>query len=95
MKGSLTKQTSANHLDSSHFVPGEDANTIPSQDVPQPNGAVGRAGGHVVGVGVEAGAGDVGQVAGEYPQRLVVVSGPQAARENQERCVSGSVLIGD
>lgn len=38
---------------------GEDANTVPSQDVPQSNGTVGRASGHVVGVGVEAGAGDV------------------------------------
>lgn len=66
---------------------GEDANTIPSQDVPQPNGAIGRAGGHVVGVGVEAGAGDVSQMAGKYPQRLVVVCGPQTARDNQDGCV--------
>lgn len=60
---------------------GENANTVPSQDVPQTNGTIGRASGHVVGVGVEARAGDVSQMARKYPQRLVVVCGPQAARD--------------
>ena len=62
-------------------MPGEDADTVPGQDVPEPDGAVRGARGHVVGVGVEAGAGDVRQVAGEHPQGLVVVCGPQAAEQ--------------
>lgn len=66
---------------------GEDANAVPGQDVPKPNGAIRRARGHVVGVGVEAGAGDVSQMSGKYPQRLVVVCGPQTARDNSDACV--------
>lgn len=80
---------------SSHFMTGEDANTVPSQDVPQPNGAIGWASGHVVGVWVEAGAGDISQMARKYPQRLVVVCGPQTARDNQDRCIWKCVLKGD
>jgi hypothetical protein len=68
-----------------HLVPGQDADAVPGQDVPETDGAVRGARGHVVGVGVETGTGDVGQVASEHPQGLVVVRGPQAAENNTER----------
>lgn len=56
---------------------GKNADTVAVKDVPEAHGAIGRACGHVVGVGVEAGAGDVREMSSEYTQWLVVVSGPQ------------------
>lgn len=66
--------------DSSDLVAGEDAHAASVQDVPQSDGAVRGTGGHVVGVGVEAGASHVGEVTGKYPQWLVVICCPQTER---------------
>ncbi|TNN71203.1 hypothetical protein EYF80_018551 [Liparis tanakae] len=51
-------------------------------DVPESDGAVGGTRGHVVGVGVEAGARDIREVARKHPQRLVVVRCPETGGES-------------
>lgn len=67
--------------DSSDLVAGENADAVSSQDIPEPNGAIRRPCGDVVGVGVEAGASDISQVPGKHPQRLVVIRCPQPVGE--------------
>lgn len=65
---------------------GEDPDTVPRQDIPEPDGAVRRACNHVVGVGVETGAGDISQVTGKYPQGLVVVRRPESEGDEIREC---------
>lgn len=60
----------------SNLMAGENTDAVSSEDVPQTDGAVRRTCGHIIGVGVEASASDVGQVASKYPQRLVVICCP-------------------
>lgn len=67
---------------SSDLVTGEDAHAVSIQDIPESDGAVGRTRGHVVGVGVEAGASDISEVARKHPQRLVVVRCPETVGES-------------
>ncbi len=62
---------------------GEDADAVSIQDVPDSDGAIGRPRGDIVGVWVEAGAGNIGEVAREYPQRLVVICCPKTVREKK------------
>lgn len=69
----------------SHLVTGENTDAVSGEDVPQTDGAVRRACGHVICVGMETSASDVGQVTGEYPQRLVVIGRPQAVGERAQR----------
>lgn len=51
---------SCTRLPNPDLVPGENADAVASENIPQPNGAIGWPRGNVIGVGVEAGAGDVG-----------------------------------
>lgn len=46
--------------DSSDLVTGENADAVSDQNIPEPNGAIGRPCGDIVGVWVEAGASDIG-----------------------------------
>lgn len=75
--------------ESSDLVAGENADAVSSQDIPQPNGAIRRPCGDVVGVGVEAGASDISEVPRKHPERLVVICCPQTVGENtaQERFI--------
>ena len=45
-------------------------------DVPETHGAVGRARGHVIDVGMEGDDVDVGQMPGENAQGLMMIGGP-------------------
>lgn len=44
---------------SSDLVTGEDADAVSVQDIPEPDGAIRRPCGDIIGVGVEAGASDI------------------------------------
>lgn len=46
--------------DDSDLVTSKNADAVSTQDIPYPNGAIRRPRGNVVGVGVEAGACDIG-----------------------------------
>lgn len=56
-KGTAAWQSTADHH--SDLVTGENADAVSAQDVPKSDGAIRRPRGHIVGVGVEAGAGDI------------------------------------
>lgn len=45
--------------DQSDLVTGEDADAVSVQDIPEPDGAIRRPCGHIIRVGVEAGASDI------------------------------------
>lgn len=57
----------------------KDTNAIASQDIPHADGPISRARGHVVGIRMEAGTGDVSQVAGKHAKRLVMVCCPETS----------------
>lgn len=61
----------------------EDSDTVSIEYVPEADGAIGRPSGHVVGVGMEPSAGDVGQVTGKYSQWLIVICRPQTSGHNK------------
>lgn len=65
---------------SSDLVTGEDADAVSSQDIPEPDGAIGRPCDDIVGVGVETCGSDISEVTRKHPQGLVVVCCPQTER---------------
>lgn len=59
------------------LVTGEDADAVSGEDIPEPDGAIGRPCDDIIGVGVETCGSDISEVTRKHPQWLVVVCCPQ------------------
>lgn len=65
----------------------KNTDAVAVQDVPEAHGAIGWACGQVIRVRVEAGTGDIREMAGEYTEGLVMVSGPQSAEKISDKII--------